>query len=251
MTSYANNLIELSVTALKDATAFHKLVLNGVTTQARSEIIGAKTFISSDANANAQIVTKVETTNANNQHEVVEVSALSDGRAVHKVRINGITTQATSELAGANTVIKSSGEVDTNVSVPGGATFLSTVADANGTAKHRVAGVGFVSKAEILLQGAHTLLKADGATTTVETKETQCVLLHMLVYDKAKIITDLNGKTVTEFVKYNCSDDSESEKLMTSNITTPFAPNNDITLKKVNGAMRIIVVTPVTDNLKF
>ena len=250
-TSYADSFIALSVTALNDGVALHKVVLNGITTEARSEIIGASTLIDTDINGSIAMTTKVATTNANNQYVGIEVKALSNGNAQHKVDVNGVITQAISEIAGAKTVIQSNGDVNTTVAFPSSTALPSAVAFADGTALHKVKGNGFVSEADILLQGAKTVMQNEGIQTEVDTKKNECVVLGKLEYSKAKINTDTEGKTVTEFVHYLCRDNSESKVVTTSDASTPFSPNNKVTLKIQNAVMQLIIIAPVTDKIRF
>lgn len=112
-TTFENNTTKAQVTASNDGIATHKMTIGGKTTEATSQIIGAKTVIDSDANGDPKIVTKVSTTNSNSQVVEIEVDALSDGSAKHTVKVGGKESIATSKLQGANTTIKTSGEVET------------------------------------------------------------------------------------------------------------------------------------------
>ncbi|NCO02448.1 MAG: hypothetical protein GW906_11590 [Epsilonproteobacteria bacterium] len=103
---------DTSIVAQADATvtgqASHTLTVNGVSTKAISEAIGAYTAISKDSNGAVEIVTSIDING-----ESISVIAKEDGTAEHSVSVNGITSKAISKVAGTTTTIKADGEVET------------------------------------------------------------------------------------------------------------------------------------------
>ncbi len=242
--------IKAEVVATIDGKAEHKLLtnLNGtsVETKATSQIIGAKTVIDKDESGKAKVVTKVSTTNSNAQAVAIEVDANSDGKAVHKVVVNNLTTKATSEIVGAQTTIKTTGEVDTNVSI--GTTNLTVTALPDGTATHKVHLVsGAESNATSKIAGATTNIEATGdITTEVLNKPITC----SGEYVKAKVTTFVDGTSQTKFVRYNCNDDTEIGEYLTN---TPFEAGNRVLIQNNSsrGVTQIITTTPLLNNIRF
>ncbi len=252
-TSYQDTTSNLKaeVQATVDGKASHKIELNnGTTTEASSDIIGAQTTIDQDESGNAKVITTVETTNDNNQTVAIEIDALSDGSAIHKVEVNGYTTQATSQIAGAKTTVDVNGTVETNATVDSTNNVAAIVrALPDGTASHEVKGNGFDTIATSEIKGATTTIKSSGVIETEASgKDTLCTT--GTEYVKAKVETNSDGTSITKFLKYDCNDNFLSEQItVANNITYP--EDNNITIKENNGLVEIQTITKINDNLEF
>ena len=104
--SNANLIAQADATVTGQAS--HTLIVNGVTTKATSQAVGATTIMSKDANGAVEIVTSVVVNG-----ESISVRAKEDGTAEHSVGVNGIASKATSKVAGATTTIQADGKVET------------------------------------------------------------------------------------------------------------------------------------------
>jgi len=124
-TTFEDTNVKAEVTATLDGKAAHKMTTPNGTTEATSHIPGAKTVIDKDANGNPKILTKVSTTNSNSKVVDIEVDASSDGSAVHKITVDGVSSTATSNIVGAKTIIDENGSVETAVGeVADGTTYV-------------------------------------------------------------------------------------------------------------------------------
>ena len=108
-TTYKDENLEIEVNATITGKATHSLDVNGTKTTAKSEFIGAQTLVNKDSNGSIQIVTSVKV----DANTTVSVKAKSDGTAEHSVNKNVTQTIAKSEIHGASTTIKTTGEVQT------------------------------------------------------------------------------------------------------------------------------------------
>jgi len=112
----ATQSITAEVKATNEGFAEHKMTIaSGSITEAKSEILGAKTVIDNDEDGNPKIVTRVSTINSDSQSVDIEVEADSNGRATHIVTTPNGVSRAVSKLAGAKTLIDTSGNVNTSV----------------------------------------------------------------------------------------------------------------------------------------
>lgn len=104
-----NNALKAEVNATITGKAIHILDVNGTAIKAESEIVGAQTVIKKDANGSLEIETSVEV----DANTTISVKAKADGSAQHTVSKGGKVSKATSNLKGAQTVIKVTGDVET------------------------------------------------------------------------------------------------------------------------------------------
>ncbi|QOY52287.1 tandem-95 repeat protein [Candidatus Sulfurimonas baltica] len=109
-TTYSDVNLSLEVNASVTGEASHLLTVTGKTTTATSEKVGASTRIAKDANGSIEIVTSVDVNGTQ-----VSVKAKADGTAEHSVTTPSGRSIATSKVKGAATVIKATGEVQTEV----------------------------------------------------------------------------------------------------------------------------------------
>ncbi|QOY50963.1 Ig-like domain-containing protein [Candidatus Sulfurimonas baltica] len=109
-TTYSDVNLSLEVNASVTGEASHILTVAGKTTTATSEKVGASTRINKDVNGSIEIVTSVDVNGTQ-----VSVKAKADGTAEHSVVTPSGTSIATSKVVGAATVIKATGEVQTEV----------------------------------------------------------------------------------------------------------------------------------------
>ncbi|MDD2789857.1 MAG: SMP-30/gluconolactonase/LRE family protein [Sulfurimonas sp.] len=106
---YTDTNVSLEVNATVTGQAFHVLSANGKTTRATSEIAGAQTLVNKDGLGAIQIITSV----ALNANSMASVIARADASAEHRVTYNSKVSRAVSQVLGAATVIKTTGEVET------------------------------------------------------------------------------------------------------------------------------------------
>jgi hypothetical protein len=218
--------------------------VNGKETIATSNIIGAKTTIDKDSNGKTKVVTKVETTNEFNQAVEIEIDAQADGSAVHKVEVNGIITQATSQIAGAVTTIATSGDVETNSTLPNTTNKAVVIAKADGSAEHRVILDNEESQATTDIKGANTVI-----STTGEVKTTVGDIVDNNNIIKAEVITRESGESITRFVKVNSNDVTDVVLIgNTLDINTPYTVGSDVNITKSNGVIHIQTTTPVLNS---
>ncbi len=231
-----NSNLMAKVEADTSGKAIHQMIVNGVTTKAISQIVGASTTIDQDSSGNAKVITTVSTTNENNQSLAIEIDALSDGSAIHKVEVNGYTTQASVALVGAQTTIDANGTVETNSSIDANTKAL-IIANSDGTASHKISGIGFESIAVSKIIGATTTVNSSGTIQTeVQDKTTQCSVGSE--YVKAYVITNSDGTATTKFIKYDCSDNYISE-IPTISTSNSYPKDNNVTISQNNGVVII------------
>ncbi|MFT5660523.1 MAG: VCBS repeat-containing protein, partial [Sulfurimonas sp.] len=243
--------LKAQVLATIDGIATHLLQIGNLLTSAISEIIGARTLIENDENGDMKIVTQVQTTNVNNRLVEIQVDAKANGQAIHMITIDGKSTKATSEIIGAKTVIKETGEVQTNSILDTLNNIVAIVkALTDGSAVHEVNGDEFDTKVTSNIAGAQTIVKVTGKVqTSVDNKTAQCE--NAAQYTDAYVTTAKDGTSVTKFAKYACIDDSFIEEDPTLLDDISFYRNNNVTIQEVNGRMRIIIVTPLNDDIRF
>ena len=90
--------VEVNATALGKAS--HSLKINGKTTIAKSEVVGAKTVIKKDTNGEVEVETNVEVGESN-----ITVQAKENGYAIHQIKGAGFDTIATSQIPGTETIV--------------------------------------------------------------------------------------------------------------------------------------------------
>ncbi|WP_320033517.1 Ig-like domain-containing protein [Halarcobacter sp.] len=133
-TSFSSNGINANADTTVLGKTTHRLILNGQTTQAISNVLGSTTTISEDGSGNPQIVTSVGN---------FEVDAKPDGSAVHIVTNGSTSSTTTSSILGANTVINSE-EVETSAGIiPSGSRIIKakSITKSDGTTITRFVAV--------------------------------------------------------------------------------------------------------------
>ncbi|MDD2790674.1 MAG: Ig-like domain-containing protein [Sulfurimonas sp.] len=182
----------------------------------------------------------------------LEVNATVTGQAFHVLSANGKTTRAISEIVGAQTLVNNDGgtiQIVTSVAVDAN-TNISVRANADASAIHEVIGIGFDTLVTVTIPGAQTIIKLNAdIETDVDDKDATCSTASE--YIKAIAITAKDGRSKTRFAKYDCTSDAETEELNTIEPTLSFERDNKITIELSNGTMQIIIITPVSDNLRF
>ncbi|QOY51007.1 beta strand repeat-containing protein [Candidatus Sulfurimonas baltica] len=110
-TTYSDVNVSLEVNATLTGKATHEMTntLSGAITRAISEFIGAVTRVYRDINNEVEILTSV----AVNANSTVSVTAKADGTATHKVVFSGKESIVDSNVTGASTIIKTTGDVET------------------------------------------------------------------------------------------------------------------------------------------
>jgi hypothetical protein len=121
-TTYTDTNLSLEVNATITGAASHSLTTNGKTTKATSEFVGAQTLIHK-VNGLVEIETAVQIDN----NTSIKVTAKEDGTAQHVVNVGTKTSKATSIIAGAKTLITTSGEVETSVEELSGGYIIKAV----------------------------------------------------------------------------------------------------------------------------
>ena len=248
-TTYEDESLKAEVIATIDGLAKHIVEIAGVVTEALSQIVGASTVIGKDENGEVKVVTKVETTNDNQRLLSIEVDALASGEAQHIVTIDGESTSAISEIPGAKTTIKPSGEVETNATLETDVS-VSVKALPDGTAIHRVSFDGLVSRATSELPGANTLISANGLVqTSVESsKDPEIIGGERWVFE-AVVQTDVEGKTITTFQKRNATTGEVSDKHNTYIPNTPYNAGSSVVVKEINGRTFIKTTAALTTDM--
>jgi uncharacterized repeat protein (TIGR02543 family) len=245
-TTYEDENIKAVVSADAQGRAIHELESDGKVTKATSEIIGAQTVISNDTNNKPMVVTKVSTTNTNNQAVDIEIDALSntaleDIKAIHKVTINNDkVTEAISKIAGTQTTIIADGSVETSVDN----VMVSALPD--GTAKHKITSLGVSSEFISKIVGAYTVINASGDVETI-VGETDSGDAGYVI--KALVITKSTGESITKFIKVNTADSSDVESIgNTLADDETFQNGNDIEVEDINNKIYIKVKIPLGEN---
>ena len=247
----SNSGINTEVVTNIDGETEHMLMIAGQTTKATSMIVGSTTTITMDKTNKPKVITTVETTNTNNQLVEIEVDANSDGSSLHKLDVNGVITQAISEIIGAQTTIKSNGEVETVSPLNSDNTVeANVVANPNGNAIHEVKGINFDTLATFKIIGARTVIKeSKEVETEVSLKTSMCQT--QTEYIIVDVITDEEGKTLTKFNKYSCTDDSFVETINTTENEQMFEADNKVEVEQMNTEVEIKITTPLDDNIQF
>lgn len=244
--------ITVVVEGKSDGKATHILQVkdeNGevIITKAESELDGAETIISEDG--------KVETKVQNGDSEL-KVEASADGKATHSITLknengNEVKTEATSEMRGAKTTIKESGEVETSAIVENGISTVDykVVAKPDGEANHqvgvenRLTGQRVVSEASSKIKGAKTTIKESGKVQTEATKEIDGIIV------KAFVDTDENGESFTYFKRFTLFGFELEEQDTVKN--GQFEAGNKSIIKEENGKLKLDVTTKVTKEILF
>jgi hypothetical protein len=237
----------VAVETTTDGKVTHKVELNGKVTEANSAIIGSTTVLDSDDSGNPKVVTSASIDNNNSKAIDIVVEALSDGTATHKLEIDGLITEATSQIDGAKTTIKEDGEVETNSTLPSGA-IAKVIARPDGKAIHIISdGSSYKTQASSDIVGAKTTIIANGVTETIaDVKTNECGTAS--TYKKAIALTDDEGKSTTKFVEYDCTNNNEVQTFDTFSDSSTFNPDNNITIFEESGEIFIKTIAPFTQN---
>ena len=203
----------------------HEVDIDGKTTKATSELNGSKVEVTD---------TGVHTYYEDNVSDIkAEVNATVTGEAVHTMTSKGKTTQATSKIKGAQTVIKkdSDNALEVETSVTTGTTQVTVVAKQNGNAEHSVTPAnGKTSKAVSQIAGAQTVIEEDKVVTSVEGINSR----------SAQVVTNSDG---TNSITLNNG---------TSSLNSPiFEAGSTITIEELNGEIETRVESPLTQSLEF
>jgi len=161
------------------------------------------------------------------------------------------TIIATSNVKGANTLIKSDGSIQMGVKVEN--RDIKIVALPNAEAQHIVSyttpeGRAIITKVSTHIVGPQTTIETNGdVTTTVESKQN--------VGDKEQnirisAVTTKDGKTLTQF-GHVLKDGSIEIIGTTVSPDTPFDAGNRVKMEEINGEFQIRVITDVRSELKF
>ena len=183
-----------------------------------------------------------------NKSVKAEVNASLTGKAIHTLTSNGKTTKATSNVLGAQTIVKkdTNGEVEVETNVEVGESNVTVKAKENGYATHEIKGNGYDSKTTSQIAGSETTINDNNVTTTAGNKPNPC----NDTYLKAIVETFMNGKTKTKFKYFNCIDDSLSNKeLPTSN--DEYEEDNNVTVYEDGNKTVIKTQTKVDTDLQF
>ena len=154
-------------------------------------------------------------------------------------------TKTISEFIGAQTVINkdSNGLIQMIMSVIVDESLsVSVSAKADATAQHTVTNNGKVSRAVSKLAGANTTVDVTGNVTTVAGSEDDGE-----GYDiKAVVFTDINGESVTRFIKVSQTDANDVSLVETTlKDSSAFALGNEVEISKINNVLYIKVITPL------
>ena len=243
-----NSGIKTEIDTNTSGQTLHRLEKDGVITQATSEIVGSNTLIMNDENGAPKISTSIETTNTNNQLLEIVVDANSDGSAEHKLIYNGVEIKATSKIPGANTTIKSDGEIETNSALDDN-TQSYAIAKPDGSVEHEVKTSEFDTKATFNIVGATTIINQNREVqTTLSMKNSMC--LTKSEYVLIKVVTDINGETLTSYDKFYCNDDSLIETINTA-LSQSFEPDNKVEVNQINGEVETKVTTQLNQSIQF
>jgi len=247
-TTYKDINVTAQVVATSEGKATHKMETSNGTTQATSDLVGAKTTIDKDENGDTKVVTKVSTENNNSQAVEIEVDALANGTAVHKVEVNGVETKARSKIVGAKTTISIDGHVETNATIPNGTATVIALPD--GSAQHKVVlDNNTTSKATSNIKGAQTTIEDDGEIQTSAGSEESDEVGYIV---KALVITKPNGEAITRFVKVNSGDETDIQIIgNTVKESTPHNPGNEAIIEQINGTLYIKVKTSLEHSLEI
>lgn len=109
-TTYSDENLSLEVNSTITGKATYSIKVGTKTTQATSLAVGATTLVGKDSDGDIEITTSIAINRAN-----ISVKAKADGSAVYEVNGSAFETKVTSVIQGAQTLIKESGEVKTQV----------------------------------------------------------------------------------------------------------------------------------------
>lgn len=204
------------------------------------EILGKKTFASSDINGTEVEVSSNGVSTKYTQGSIsLEVNATVQGKALHSLDINGTKTEAQSEILGAQTSIfkdtNGSINIETTVTNEHNVSF-KVVAKENGDAIHQVQLLdGKISKATSKIKGTHTTIKQD--SNSIETKA-------FLGLTEAMVTTKEDGTNSIEF-----KDGNTTVQVLPSG--SSFEADSSVTIEDINGSLQMTVESPLTQSLQF
>ena len=208
----------------------HQIVVGGIKTQASSDINGST----------VEIIDNGVHTTYNNNNVKAEVKAEVTGKATHSLTTEGKTTQATSEIIGATTIIhKVNNKVQIKTSVmlnQDTNTTASVIAKEDGSAIHEVKGNGFDTIMTSNIKGTQTTIKDGGVETDVTTDDNQT----------AKVTTKEDGTNILELTN------NEGKKIdILANGESFDADSNTTITQTEDGNLEVTIESPLTTNLEF
>ena len=136
-TTFSDTNLFLEVNASITGKSTHTITVNGKTTKAISERVGAKTLIDKDISGSIQITTSVILDN----NTSISVIAKANGEAEHKVKIGNKTSYTKVTTAGGETSIGDTGIVTTLFQ------NAQSITSPDGTTKIKLNGEEFLSEA--------------------------------------------------------------------------------------------------------
>ena len=174
-----------------------------------------------------------------------EANITTTGKTTHTLTLSdGNITQAISEAVGTKTFIQKVNnilQIVTSLSFNG--STISSKADENGTATHSVQKGTSTSTATSKLKGAKTLITSSGDVATTAGK-----MISNGSTIKAKVITDKDGKTITQFVQI---DNNDNEKVLENTLktTSSYPIGNEVEIDMINNQLYIKTKTPLTSDI--
>ncbi len=174
-----------------------------------------------------------------------EANITTTGKTTHTLTLSdGNITQAISEAIGTKTFIQKVNnilQIVTSLSFNG--STISSKADENGTATHSVQKGTSTSTATSKLKGAKTLITSSGDVATTAGK-----MISNGSTIKAKVITDKDGKTITQFVQID-NNDNETVLENTLKTTSSYPIGNEVEIDMINNQLYIKTKTPLTSDI--
>ncbi|BFU78688.1 hypothetical protein ALC152_19030 [Arcobacter sp. 15-2] len=174
-----------------------------------------------------------------------EANITTTGKTTHTLTLSdGNITQAISEAVGTKTFIQKVNnilQIVTSLSFNG--STISSKADENGTATHSVQKGTSTSTATSKLKGAKTLITSSGDVATTAGK-----MISNGSTIKAKVITDKDGKTITQFVQID-NNDNETVLENTLKTNSSYPIGNEVEIDMINNQLYIKTKTPLTSDI--
>jgi hypothetical protein len=230
-----------------------------VETKAVSTVPGTQVTIKEDGTVQTYAKTTANVTDpttgktTTNQVAVV-IEGETGGRAKHIVQVTDskgttVSTQASSDIVGAQTTVSSTGSVNTSVILRG--ENISVQANPDGSATHKVSFTGNDGKtiettATSRVQGAQTNINSDGKLVTLVSKTVSGKKL------TAVVETTPNGESSTRYEMIDLATGAKTLIDNTVNSTTPFEKNNTVTItQNAKGEPQMTVRANVTRPIIF
>ena len=238
-----NNTLSVQTQQDTNGSVSQKIVVAGKTISSQSDVNGSQVAFTPDG-----VSTRYSDANIS-----LEVNATVTGEAKHILTTGGKTTKAISEKVGATTRvyrdINNLIEIITSIFLDDNATQVFVKAKADGSAEHRVTTPSATSLAISKVPGAFTFIKGTGVVQTEVGNTAPDVDGYVI---RAVVVTNPDGTTYTQFERVNASDQNNRTVFArTLNISTPFSSGNNVTIQEVDGAMQIIIIAPLNDDIRL